>query len=103
MHANPWPPYTPTKEAPWDLRRVVHLHRRAGFAASWVAIQRDLKDGFEASIARVLQGGKETPPAGGAGGKLFSDTLATMPRTRRALKPGGFTACYTGRTLWASG
>jgi hypothetical protein len=28
-----WAPYVPTKEMPWDLKRVVHLHRRAGFAA----------------------------------------------------------------------
>ena len=32
---SPWAPYEPTPEAPWDLRRVVHLHRRAGFAATW--------------------------------------------------------------------
>ena len=56
MHANPWPPYTPTKEAPWDLRRVVHLHRRAGFAASWVAIQRDLKASVD--LQRYLPGAR---------------------------------------------
>jgi uncharacterized protein (DUF1800 family) len=38
------------------LRRVVHLHRRAGFAATWGEIQRDLKDGPKASIDRVLAG-----------------------------------------------
>ena len=48
----PWHPYTPSKETPWDLRRVVHLHRRAGFAATWSEIQRDLKDGPAASIDR---------------------------------------------------
>ena len=53
---DPWAPYQPTPGAPWDLRRVVHLHRRAGFAATWPEIQRDLKDGPEASIARVLAG-----------------------------------------------
>ncbi|HEV8070446.1 MAG TPA: DUF1800 domain-containing protein [Planctomycetaceae bacterium] len=41
---------------PWDLARVVHLHRRAGFAATWTEIQRDLRDGPEASVTRVLQG-----------------------------------------------
>ena len=35
---------------------VVHLHRAAGFAASWPTIERDLQDGPEASIARVLEG-----------------------------------------------
>jgi hypothetical protein len=41
---------------PWDLRRVVHLHRRAGFAATWSEIQRDLKDGPDKSIDRLLKG-----------------------------------------------
>src|SRR5271163_3995599 len=53
---SPWARYEATAEAPWDLRRVVHLHRRAGFAATWAEIQRDLKDGPEASINRVLAG-----------------------------------------------
>ena len=51
-----WASYEPSTEAPWDLRRVVHLHRRAGFAATWAEIERDLKDGPEASINRVLTG-----------------------------------------------
>jgi hypothetical protein len=52
----PWAPYVPSDKAPWDLRRVVHLHRRAGFAATWGELQRDLKDGPGASIDRVLTG-----------------------------------------------
>ena len=51
-----WARYEPTTEAPWDLRRVVHLHRRAGFGATWTEIKRDLSDGPEASIERVLTG-----------------------------------------------
>jgi hypothetical protein len=47
----PWARYVPDSQAPWDLRRVVHLHRRAGFAATWAEIQRDLNDGPEASAA----------------------------------------------------
>jgi len=35
---------------------VVHLHRRAGFAASWDVLQRDLKEGPEPSIERFLKG-----------------------------------------------
>jgi uncharacterized protein (DUF1800 family) len=42
--------------AHWDLRRVVHLHRRAGFAATWKELERDLAEGPEASIGRVLEG-----------------------------------------------
>jgi uncharacterized protein (DUF1800 family) len=52
----PWSPYAPTKETPWNLRRVVHLHRRAGFAATWNEIERELKDGPQASIDRILVG-----------------------------------------------
>jgi uncharacterized protein (DUF1800 family) len=54
--ARAWAEYVPSKEAPWDLRRVVHLHRRAGFAATWKEIQRDLTSGPRASITRVLAG-----------------------------------------------
>jgi uncharacterized protein (DUF1800 family) len=52
----PWAAYVPSDEAPWDLRRAVHLHRRAGFAATRAELQRDLKDGPKASIDRVLAG-----------------------------------------------
>jgi uncharacterized protein (DUF1800 family) len=51
-----WEPYTPGGAAPWDLHRVVHLHRRAGFAATWNELQRDLRDGPARSIDRLLQG-----------------------------------------------
>src|SRR5262245_16781440 len=50
-----WPPYTPEWATPWNLRRVVHLHRRAGFGATWAEIQRDLRDGPGPSIDRLLQ------------------------------------------------
>jgi hypothetical protein len=52
----PWAAYVPSARTPWDLRRVVHLHRRAGFAATWGEIRRDLKDGPAASIDRILAG-----------------------------------------------
>jgi len=51
-----WEPYRPTPEAPWNLLRVVHLHRRAGFGATWPEIQRDLRDGPDAAVTRVLAG-----------------------------------------------
>ena len=54
--ADPWAPYAPDQKSPWDLRRVVHLHRRAGFAATWGEIRRDLKDGPKASVERLLSG-----------------------------------------------
>ena len=53
---DPWAPFEPTAEAPWDLRRVVHLHRRAGFGATWGEIRRDLDDGPGPSVDRLLRG-----------------------------------------------
>ncbi|HWB09800.1 MAG TPA: DUF1800 domain-containing protein [Pirellulales bacterium] len=54
--ATAWAPYKPTDSAPWTLKRVVHLHRRAGFAAGWQVLQQDLRDGPDAAISRVLDG-----------------------------------------------
>ncbi len=51
-----WQRYRPNDSAPWNLRRVVHLHRRAGFAATWKELQRDLRDGAGLAIDRVLDG-----------------------------------------------
>ncbi|MGP0063334.1 MAG: DUF1800 domain-containing protein [Isosphaeraceae bacterium] len=51
-----WARYEPTADAPWDLRRVVHLHRRAGLGANWGEIRRDLAEGPKASIGRLLEG-----------------------------------------------
>lgn len=51
-----WSAYQPSEAAPWDLRRVVHLHRRTGFAGTWAEIQRDLHDGPQAAVDRLLDG-----------------------------------------------
>ena len=51
-----WTRYQPSAAAEWNLRRVVHLHRRAGFAATWNELQRDLKDSPQAAIDRLLKG-----------------------------------------------
>jgi uncharacterized protein (DUF1800 family) len=52
----PWAVYHPSEAAPWDLRRVVHLHRCAGFGAPWNALERDLRDGIGPSVDRLLHG-----------------------------------------------
>ena len=51
-----WRRYEPTADAPWNMRRVVHLHRRAGFAATWAQLRRDLAEGPEAAVTRALSG-----------------------------------------------
>ena len=53
--ASPWARFEPTPEDPWDLRKVAHLHRRAGFGATWTELERDLKAGPAASVERLLQ------------------------------------------------
>jgi uncharacterized protein (DUF1800 family) len=57
---SPWAAYEPTEKDPWDLRKVAHLHRRAGFGATWAELQRDLKAGPEASVERLLKPRAET-------------------------------------------
>ncbi len=74
---NPWALYAPSAGAPWDLRRVVHLHRRAGFAATWAELQRDLTAGPGPSIDRLLRGQSRmegVPPDFAA----TADTLARL-------------------------
>ncbi len=52
-----WQPYRPSREAPWDLPRVGHLYRRAGFGATYSELEAGLKAGPDALIAQLLQGG----------------------------------------------
>ena len=55
-----WSPYQPTADVPWNLSRVVHLHHRAGFAATWSEMQRDLGDGPVLAVTRLLNGTSRT-------------------------------------------
>lgn len=54
--AGVWRAWQPTEKEKWNVARVVHLHRRAGFGATWSEIQRDLADGPDASVSRILRG-----------------------------------------------
>jgi uncharacterized protein (DUF1800 family) len=47
---SPWAPYEPSPQDPWDLRKVAHLHRRAGFGATRAELLRDLQAGPSASV-----------------------------------------------------
>jgi uncharacterized protein (DUF1800 family) len=53
-----WQPYRPSAEAPWDLRRVGHLYRRATFGATHDQLQQALKAGPEKTIDQILEGDK---------------------------------------------
>jgi uncharacterized protein (DUF1800 family) len=71
-----WAPFCPDASRPWDLDAVAHLHRRAGFAAPWSVLQRDLKDGPEASVGRLLEG---EPTAGdGSPAAEFESFMTAM-------------------------
>lgn len=71
-----WEPFRPDGSRPWDLEAVGHLHRRAGFAAPWAVLRRDLKDGPEASVERLLDG---EPTAGdGTSASEFEAFLDAM-------------------------
>src|SRR5262245_27631035 len=70
IQERPWAPYRATAEDPWDLRKVAHLHRRAGFSASWGDLQRDLRAGLNASDERLL-----TPPAATTEEQQILDSL----------------------------
>ena len=52
-----WQPYRPSKDAPWDMRRVGHLYRRAAFGATYAELEAGVKSDPATLIARLLQGG----------------------------------------------
>jgi Protein of unknown function (DUF1800) len=54
INDSPWARYVPTPDDPWDLRKVAHLHRRAGFGATWTELLRDRGAGPDGSIDRLL-------------------------------------------------
>jgi uncharacterized protein (DUF1800 family) len=61
---------------------VVHLHRRAGFGATWAELQRDLRDGPEPSINRLLEGSSRTsavPDGFAAFANRLADLALTVP------------------------
>jgi uncharacterized protein (DUF1800 family) len=76
-----WAPYRPGPEAPWDAARVAHLHRRAGLGATWGQVQRDVREGYEPSLRRILDGEPQGP--GGQPAAEFADTVAAMEDSAR--------------------
>jgi uncharacterized protein (DUF1800 family) len=54
-----WEPYKPSAQSPWNIRKVGHLYRRAGFGATWADLEAGVKAGPEKTINQLLQGGPE--------------------------------------------
>jgi uncharacterized protein (DUF1800 family) len=92
-----WQPYAPSPKAPWNLQRVVHLHRRAGFAATWAEIQRDLEDGPARSVERLLTGRSRA----GTVPRDFSAQAERLVATAiAAARPGELGAAWLYRMLF---
>jgi uncharacterized protein (DUF1800 family) len=66
-----WAAYRPTEASPWDLKKVGHLYRRAGFGATSHELETGLRDGPAKTIDVLLKGGEEAP-----------DIAAAMKTTR---------------------
>jgi uncharacterized protein (DUF1800 family) len=52
-----WERYRPTRQSPWDLKKVGHLYRRATFGATWDELHAALHDGPDKTIDRLFQSG----------------------------------------------
>jgi len=74
--ATAWLAYEPSAQDPWDLAKVLRMHRRVGFGATWAEAQRDLADGYETAVTRML-GGAPVGPDGrpAAASDAFSDAM----------------------------
>src|ERR1700726_4662075 len=86
MNTSPWSPYGPTSHAPWNLPRAWTLRRRAGFAATWRELERDVADGPGPAVDRVLAGAcrSEGAPADFDGtADLIGDGAAGSSDARR--------------------
>ena len=101
MSRSPWSPYRPSPSAPWDLSRAWTLRRRAGFAATWNELQRDLADGPEAAVEpgprRAPAAPRASPPSSRRP-PTCSATRPPAPATPTGSRPGGCTGCSSRPT-----
>src|SRR3954469_11910215 len=89
-----WQPYRPSAEAPWDLRRVGHLYRRAAFGATAAELEAGLKAGPEKALEALL--------VGGPGQDEFARATATMAGTiARSNNGGQLRAWWLHRMLYS--
>jgi uncharacterized protein (DUF1800 family) len=78
---------------------VAHLHRRAGFSASWSELQRDLAEGAEASINRLVDGKARGVTEGAS--EEFEATSALLAESALASnEPARLTAWWFYRVLY---
>jgi uncharacterized protein (DUF1800 family) len=86
---SPWARYVPTPDDPWGLGKVAHLHRRAGFGATWIELLRDREAGPDASIDRLLH-----PP------QPTTEETEAIEAMRRMASPDLLKVCWLHRILY---
>lgn len=102
MKTSAWVPYGPTSAAPWNLERAWTLRRRAGFAATWSELERDLSDGPGPAVDRVLAGACRTeavPPDFAATAGLLGDAACGASDARRLQAWWLYRALFTSDPL----
>ena len=63
MNRDPMQAYEPSRKDPWNLRKVSHLLRRAGFAASLAQRKALVRRGLDAAMAFVLRADQDPDAA----------------------------------------
>jgi len=79
----------PKPDDPWDLRKVAHLHRRAGFGATWTELPRHREAGPDACVDRLLH-----PPQPSA------EEVEAIEAMRRMASPDLLKVCWLHRILY---
>jgi hypothetical protein len=77
-----WSPWRPSGSDRWDESKAAHLHRRAGFGATWGQVRRDTQEGLDRAVRRVLDGDTHGPD-GRPAGEIAEITEAMISSARR--------------------
>jgi uncharacterized protein (DUF1800 family) len=77
-----WSPWRPGGSDWWDEAKAAHLHRRAGFGATWGQVRRDTQEGFECAVRRVVDGDTHCPD-GRPASEIAQITEAMVASARR--------------------
>jgi uncharacterized protein (DUF1800 family) len=75
-----WEPWSPAADDRWDVAKVAHLHRRAGFGATWKQLEADAAR-TPAEVVRGLIDAAE--PAGPADDDPVAEVIAAGSEARR--------------------
>jgi uncharacterized protein (DUF1800 family) len=87
-----WQRYVPSQRAPWDLRRVGHLYRRAAFGATTAQLQAGLRARPDELVAALL--------SGASGLDAFDGRMEPLAQTiRRSNNATNLSAWWLSRML----